>query len=129
MTVLKKVLGAFFLLAGINKIMGYSGTVYYVGEMMGYPYASLLVMAAIVAEVAGGIALLMPRIPALKNLCVLRQQVAAYGLLVFTALATVMFHVPGMAGETFDAEMVHVMKNVVVIAALWAVGRSVTKSA
>ena len=126
MTVLKKVLGAFFLLAGINKIIGYGGTVYYVGEMMGYPYASLLVMAAIVAEVAGGIALLAPRF---MDLCVLRQRLAAYGLLTFTALATLMFHVPGMAGETFDAEMVHVMKNIVVMAALFAVGRNITKSA
>ena len=126
MTVLKKVLGAFFLLAGINKIMAYGGTVYYVGEMMGYPYASYLVMAAIVAEVVGGIALLAPRF---MDLCVLRQRLAAYGLLAFTAIATLMFHVPGMAGETFDAEMVHVMKNIVVMAALWAVGRNITKSA
>ena len=126
MTILKKILGAFFLLAGINKIMAYSGTVYYVGEMMGYPYASSLVMAAIVAEVVGGLALLLPRF---MNLCVLRQRIGAYGLLAFTALATVMFHVPGMAGETFDAEMVHVMKNIVVIAALWAVGRNIKQTA
>lgn len=126
MTTLKKVLGAFFLLAGINKIMAYGGTVYYVGEMMGYPYASLLVMAAIVAEVVGGIALLAPRF---MDLCALRQRLAAYGLLAFTALATLMFHVPGLAGETFDAELVHVMKNIVVMAALFAVGRNITKSA
>ena len=126
MTVLKKVLGAFFLLAGINKIMAYGGTVYYVGEMMGYPYASILVALAIAAEVVGGLALLVPQ---WMSLCALRQRIGAYGLLAFTALATVMFHVPGMAGETFDAEMVHVMKNIVIIAALWAVGRNIKQIA
>jgi len=132
MTVLKKLLGAFFLIAGVTKIVpllgygyGFGGTVWFV-DSMGYPMASTLVILAIIAEIAGGVALLAPRF---MDLCVLRQRLAAYGLAVFTVIATVMFHVPGVAGETFVPELTQVMKNIIIIAALYAVGRSIKQTA
>ena len=133
MTVLKKVLGAFFLIFGITKIVpvmgigyGFDGTAWFVGEAMGYPMASTLVTLAIIAEIAGGVALLMPR---WTGMCHMRQRYAAYGLAVFTAIATVMFHLPGVGGETLNPEFNNVMKNIVIIAALWAVGRNIKQTA
>ena len=133
MLVLKKVLGAFFLLAGITKIVpvlgygyGFGGTAWFVGDLMGYPMATTLVTLAIVAEIVGGLALLFPQF---TGNCHIRQRYAAYGLAAFTVLATVMFHVPMVGGESLNAEFTAVLKNIVIIAALWAVGRNIKQTA
>ena len=133
MKTLKKVLGAFFLLAGITKIVpvlgygyGFGGTAWFVGDLMGYPMATTLVTLAIIAEIAGGLALLVPQF---TGNCHIRQRYAAYGLAAFTALATLMFHVPMVGGESLNTEMTAVLKNIVIIAALWAVGRNIKQIA
>jgi len=72
-------LAAIFILAGLNKIGGYEGTVGYM-ESMGVPGA--LLPAVIALEVLGGIAILIG----------LLTRLAAFGLAVFSIAAAVLFH-------------------------------------
>lgn len=126
MNLLKQTLGLFFVIFGITKIIpifgfgyGFGGTAWFVGTAMGYPFATLLVAAAITIEIVLGLALLLPNI----NTDI--QKYAAYGLAAFTALATLMFHVPLVGGETLTTELTAVLKNLVIIAGLYAVGKEI----
>ena len=124
MNILTKIICAFFVIFGITKIIpvlgfgyGFAGTVGFVASL-GYPFAAALVIAAIIAEIALGLILLLR--PAGST----EVKYAAYGLLVFTILATLMFHVPFIGGETLTAELTATLKNVVTAAALWAVAKT-----
>ena len=124
MNILTKIIGTFFVIFGITKIIpvlgfgyGFAGTVGFVASL-GYPFAAALVIAAIIAEIALGLILLLR--PAGST----EVKYAAYGLLVFTILATLMFHVPFIGGETLTAELTATLKNVVTAAALWAVAKT-----
>lgn len=130
MQILKYVLGLFFVIFGITKIVpilgfgyGFGGTVWFVGTAMGYPFATAIVAAAVVVEIALGLALLLP------VLSQTNQGYAVYALLAFTLLATVMFHVPMVGGEMLTAELTNVLKNIVVAAALYAVGKNLVQTA
>jgi uncharacterized membrane protein YphA (DoxX/SURF4 family) len=123
MNILTKILGAFFVIFGITKIIpilgfgyGFAGTVGFV-TMLGYPFAAGLVAAAIILEIALGLALL------LRPLGSNEVKYAAYGLLAFTVLATLMFHVP-LIGTAVTVELTAILKNAVVAAALWAVAQT-----
>ena len=125
MNILTKILGAFFVIFGITKIIpilgfgyGFAGTVGFVASL-GYPFAAALVAAAIAAELILGLILLLR--PGYSK----EVEYAAYALLAFTILATFMFHVPFIGGETLIAELTTTLKNVVIAAALWAVARTV----
>jgi putative oxidoreductase len=72
-------LAAIFILAGLNKIGGYEGTMGYM-ESMGVPGA--LLPAVIALEVLGGIAILIG----------LLTRLAAFGLAAFSIAAAVLFH-------------------------------------
>lgn len=72
-------LGQIFLLAGINKIGGYDGTVAYM-EAMGVPGG--LLPAVIVLEIAGALALIAG----------FMTRWAAWALTAFTLLAAFLFH-------------------------------------
>lgn len=129
MNQLRIALGLFFVLFGITKIIplfgfgyGFGGTVWFVGEAMGYPAPSFMVVVAILVEIVLGLALLLPQF---NGNCYLRQRWAAYGLGLFTAVATLMFHVPGISGETLTTEMTNSLKNLMIISALFAVGSTV----
>ncbi|GGX22925.1 DoxX family protein [Undibacterium macrobrachii] len=74
-------LAALFLPAGIAKITGFAGTVGYI-ESVGLPMATLAAIAAIVLEVAGGIALIIG----------LGTRFAALALAFFTLVASFIFH-------------------------------------
>ena len=129
MELLQKALGAFFVIFGVTKIIsifgfgyGFAGTVGFVASL-GYPVAALMVLAAIIVEIGLGLLLLLP---ALGEKGKTYQKYAAYGLLVFTIMATVMFHLPFVAGATLTAELTTVLKNVIVAAALYAVGNNIS---
>lgn len=118
MNILRYTLGAFFVIFGITKIIpvlgfgyGFGGTVWFAGTAMGYPMPEVMVALAIVAELGLGAALLANW----------RVREAALGLLAFTALATVLFHLPGVGGETLTTELTAVLKNLAIMAGLWAV--------
>lgn len=124
MNILSKILGAFFVIFGITKIIpvlgfgyGFAGTVGFVASL-GYPFAAALVAAAILAEIGLGIILLLRPADSVET------KYAAYGLLAFTILATLMFHVPFIGGETLTAELTATLKNVVTATALWAVAKT-----
>lgn len=130
MKLLQYTLGAFFVLFGLTKIVpifgfgyGYGGTVWFVGEAMGYPMPNLFVGGAIIVELLLGLALLLP---AFTDQCWKRVRYSAYGLALFTAAATLLFHVPAISGETLTPELTTSLKNVVIIAALIAIGNSST---
>lgn len=124
MNVLTKILGAFFVIFGITKIIpilgfgyGFAGTVGFVASL-GYPLAAALVAAAIVVEIVLGLVLLLRPADSVE------VKYAAYALLAFTILATLMFHVPFIGGETLTAELTASLKNAVTAAALWAVAKA-----
>lgn len=127
MTLLQKTLGLFFVIFGLTKVVsifgfgyGFAGTVGFVASL-GYPFAAALVLAAIAAEVLLGLVLLLPQLS--KNGAVY-QKYAAYGLLLFTIAATLMFHFPFIGGETLTPELTSALKNIVVAVALWTVGKN-----
>lgn len=129
MTLLRQALGLFFIVFGVTKIVpvlgfgyGFGGTAWFVGEAMGYPVPELFVLGAIIVEILGGLALLAPQ---WTVRCWKRVQWSAYILAGFTAIATLLFHVPGISGETLTTEMTAALKNLMIIAALVAVGNEV----
>jgi uncharacterized membrane protein YphA (DoxX/SURF4 family) len=129
MTLLRQTLGLFFVIFGVTKIIpvlgfgyGFAGTAWFVGTAMAYPFATFLVAAAIAIEIGLGLALLLPATNATMDNV---HKYAAYGLAAFTALATVMFHVPLVGGETLTTELTAVLKNIVIIAGLYAVGKEI----
>jgi uncharacterized membrane protein YphA (DoxX/SURF4 family) len=128
MNLLRQALGLFFVIFGVTKIVpvlgfgyGFAGTAGFVA-FMGYPFAAALVVGAIVAEIGLGLALLLPQI---SDRGADIQKYAAYGLAAFTVLATAMFHIPLVGGETLTVELTSVLKNLVIVAALYAVGKEI----
>ena len=87
-------LGHIFLLAGINKISAYEGTVGYM-EAMGVP--GVLLPLVIVLEIAGGLAVIAG----------FKTKWAALALAGFTVLAAVLFH----ADFSDQMQMILFMKN------------------
>lgn len=79
--VARLLLAALFLPAGIAKITGFASTVGYI-ESVGLPMATLAAIAAIVLEVAGGIALIIG----------FGTRFAALALAFFTLVASFIFH-------------------------------------
>lgn len=101
-------LAALFLPAGISKIAGFEGTVGYIASV-GLPLASLAAIAAVVVEVAGGLALIAG----------FRTRIAALVLALFTLAASVFFHAYWAAPA--DQQMVTELlffKNIAVVGGL-----------
>jgi len=83
-----------FILAGINKIMGYAGTQGYM-ESVGVP--GMLLPLVIILEIGGGLAVLLGW----------QTRLAAYALAGFTALAAIIFH----SNLADQMQMILFMKN------------------
>ena len=83
-----------FILAGMNKIMGYAGTQGYM-ESMGVP--GMLLPLVILVEVGAGLAILVGW----------QARLAAYGLAGFTVLSAIIFH--SNLGD--QVQMIMFMKN------------------
>ena len=108
------VAGAFFLYAGVMKIFGFSGVVGWIA-FMGYPMPEVLTVAAIVLEIGAGAALIANRY----------VSYASYLLAAFTVLAGVMFHQFWAAAPEMAAnETNHLLKNIVIAAALLMIGHN-----
>ena len=108
-TLLGRVLVALiFVLSGIGKITGFEDTVSYIASM-GLPLPQLGAVAAIIVEVGGGLMVVVGW----------RARWAAAAMLVFTALAAVLFH--GFWAVPSDQvlnTMVHFMKNLSIMGGL-----------
>jgi putative oxidoreductase len=74
-------LGIIFVIAGLGKIAGFSGTVGYI-QSAGLPAAQLLAVVAIIVELGGGALLILGW----------KARWAAGALFVFTLLAALFFH-------------------------------------
>lgn len=101
-------LAALFLPAGLSKITGFEGTVGYIASV-GLPLASAAALAAVVVEVAGGLALIAG----------FRTRIAALVLALFTLAASVFFHAYWAAPA--DQQMVTELlffKNIAVVGGL-----------
>lgn len=102
------VAGAFFLYAGVMKVIGFAGVVGWI-SFVGYPQPEALAVAAIVIEIAAGAALLANRY----------VSYASYVLAAFTVLAGAMFHQFWAAAPELAAnETNHFLKNIVIAAGL-----------
>jgi putative oxidoreductase len=77
----RTLLALIFIIAGWGKFMGLAGTAGYIASV-GLPFPMVLAVAAVAIELIGGIALLVG----------FHARLAAWILIVFTALATVFFH-------------------------------------
>lgn len=101
-------LAALFLPAGLSKITGFEGTVGYIASV-GLPLASAAALAAVVVEVAGGLALIAG----------FRTRIAALVLALFTLAASVFFHAywAAPADQQMVAELLF-FKNIAVVGGL-----------
>lgn len=91
-----------FLVSGYGKIVGFAGTVAFVGTAL--PFPTLLTALAIIIEVVGSLMLLIGY----------KTRLAAAALIVFTTVATLAFHL-NLADQ---AQSVQFMKNLAIIGGL-----------
>lgn len=94
-------LGAFFLLAGISKIMDVGGTAGYI-ESVGFPMAGTLAILAIIVEVGAGGALMIGY----------QARWAAIVLAVFTFIISFPFHGPSTWAAD-PMQQIMFMKNMI----------------
>ena len=91
-----------FLMSGIGKIAGFSGTVGYIASK-GLPLPQVAAVAAILVEVGGGLMLIVGW----------KARWAAAAMCLFTAAAAVFFHnFWAVAPDQAQNTMIHFMKNV-----------------
>ena len=99
-----------FLPAGIGKITGFEGTIGYIASQ-GLPVPSLLAVAAIVAEVGGGLALIVG----------FQTRLASWGLAFFTLMAACLFHhYWTLSGAQAATQQLMFIKNLGVVGGLLA---------
>jgi len=88
-----------FLVAGYGKIVGFAGTVAFVGTAL--PFPALMTIIAIIIEVVGGLMLLFGY----------KTKLAAIALGFFALVAGFAFHF----NLTDQAQSVHLMKNLAIV--------------
>ena len=89
-------LAAIFLLSGVGKVTDPAGTIAYIGAA-GLPFAPIAFAAAVVAELGGGIALILGY----------RTRLAAAALALFSLLAAFAFH----SAFADQNQLIHLLKN------------------
>lgn len=104
----RALLALIFIISGLGKIAGFSATA---GMMagVGFPAPSLFLVAAIVLELVGGIALLLG----------FKARLGAIALIVFLIPATIIFHAAqlGDPAQT-QMQMIEVLKNLAILGGL-----------
>ena len=101
-------LALIFLLSGFGKLAGFDGTVGYIASQ-GLPAPQLLAIAAIIVEIGGGLMLVLGW----------RARWGAVALLVFTALAALLFHnFWSVPAEQAQIQMIMFMKNIAIMGGL-----------
>ena len=97
-----------FVWSGFGKISGFEGTVGYIASK-GLPLPELAAIGAIIVELDGGILLILGW----------KTRWAAATILVFTALAAVLFHnFWAMPPDQAQNQMIHFMKNISMVGGL-----------
>lgn len=101
-------LALIFILAGINKITGFGGTVGYI-EAYGLPMAQVAAIIAIVVELGGGIMIAVGW----------KARWAAAALFVFTLIASFIFHAFwAVEADQVQLQNIMFMKNVAIMGGL-----------
>jgi len=101
-------LAAIFIFAGFNKFTGLEGTAGYIASK-GLPLPSLLAIGAGVVEFFGGLAILVG----------FKTRWAAGAVLVFTAIAALIFHnFWAVPADQVQNQMIHFMKNISIVGGL-----------
>ena len=101
-------LAALFLVSGVNKILGYDGVVRYMASA-GMPLPEILLPLDRPLEIGGGIALIVG----------FRTGWAAFGLIVYTLIATYYFHnFWALEGQQAVMQRNQFLKNMAVIGGL-----------
>lgn len=102
------VVGAFFLMAGVSKLMGIAGTAGYISSV-GLPMPTLLAWAAGLYLVAAGGALITGY----------QAKCAALTLAAYTLLVSFLFHAPGSwAADESGMQQLMFMKNLAIMGGL-----------
>ena len=97
-----------FVLSGFGKITGFEGTVGYIASN-GLPLPQLAAIGAIIVELGGGILLVVGW----------KARWAAAAMLVFTALASLIFHnFWAVPADQAQNQMIHFMKNISILGGL-----------
>ncbi|MDB5926552.1 MAG: DoxX family protein [Betaproteobacteria bacterium] len=98
-------LAAIYLSSGLSKVTGFDGTVGYIASK-GLPVPQLLTLGSIVVELGAGLMLVLGW----------KTRWAAAALLVFTALAALLFHnFWSVPPDQAQNQMIHFMKNVAIM--------------
>jgi putative oxidoreductase len=104
----RALLGALFVVSGINKILAFSYVAGWMGSL-GLPVAGLLLVAAIALDVGGGLALVTG----------FQARWASLGLALFLVPVTLIFHGFWSAGAAeFQNQLNHFLKNVAILGAM-----------
>ncbi len=97
-------MGLLFVVTGLSMMINYTGTATYF-EMLGVPYASLLLWPILLIKVAAGIAVVIGK----------RTTEAAAILIVFTLIATLLAHLDPQSDPSFPVGM---FKNLAIVGGL-----------
>lgn len=102
-------IGGFFLLAGLNKLMGEAGVAGTAGyiESVGLPVPALLAWIALLIEIIFGLALIVGK----------KTSKAALGLAIFVILVSFIFHGPQLWADN-AAQQMSFMKNIAILGGL-----------
>jgi putative oxidoreductase len=104
-------ISAIFILSGVNKIIGFSGTSDFLAKL-GWPAPALWVTLAVIFELAGGLALLFG----------FKARLASCALIIFLLAATIFVHGRLYSDATEPGEkqnqMVNILKNVAILGGL-----------
>lgn len=95
----RSLIALLFVVAGVNKIMGFEGTVGYIGSL-GVPLPMIATILIIIIEIP----------IALMFAWGYKAKETGYTLIAFTVLATLLVH-----RDMFGADMVTVLKNIAII--------------
>ncbi len=92
-----------FLVVGVSKIFNFSGTQQYMASV-GMPLTGLFLVAAIIIEIGGGLALLIG----------FKAPITATILIIYLIPTTLIFH----TNFAEQAQMIHFLKNIAIIGGL-----------
>lgn len=116
-------LGLIFFMAGINKIGGFNGTVSGLEKKLSFNIFpkiifQLIIAGVIIVEILAPILMTMGTTNMLNNNY---GKLGIFSLLIFTILATVLYHFPSN-----KAQFMPFLKNLAIIGGLWALSNSYT---
>ena len=100
-------IAAIFIVVGVNKVMNFAATAQFIGSA-GLPMPQVLTALAVIFELGGGVMLLVGY----------KKRIAISMLLIFTVLATALFHVKNITVD--QVQQIMFLKNLAIVGGLLA---------